>query len=128
MDRTPSVKEIVSLFSSQPRTHHPKLFVPLALSVLSISWLLIVLLTGCQTVEEQMAGYVGQHRDYLVSNWGPPAEEKKLKNGDYRLVYREQNPLIHPGQYVDPASNICEKVFTTDSRGIIKSFSHENCE
>ena len=65
-----------------------------------------------------MSGYVGQHRDYLVSNWGPPAEEKKLKNGGYRLVYREENPLIHPSQYVDPALRICEKVFITDSRGI----------
>ena len=99
-----------------------------AISFLSLIVFLSVLVVGCATVEEQMAGYVGQHRDYLVSNWGPPAEEKKLKNGGSRLVYKEQNPLIHPGQYVDPASNICEKVFTTDSRGIIKSYSHDNCE
>ena len=99
-----------------------------AISFLFLILIGSVLVAGCATVEEQMAGYVGQHRDYLVSNWGPPAEEKKLKNGGSRLIYREQNPLIHPGQYVDPASNVCEKVFTTDSRGIIKSYKHENCE
>jgi hypothetical protein len=116
------------MFSSQLRTFQPKLSLRFAVSFLSLLWILSILLAGCATVEEQMAGYVGQHRDYLVSNWGPPAEEKKLKNGGSRLVYKEQNPLIHPGQYVDPASNICEKVFTTDSRGIIKSYSHDNCE
>jgi len=75
-----------------------------------------------------MAGYVGQHRDQLISNWGPPAEEKKLKKGGTRIIYRTDNPLIHPSQYVDPTLRICEKVFITDSRGIIKSYSHDNCE
>ncbi len=116
------------MFSDHPRWFQAKLPWRFAISLLSLIWILSVLVSGCATVEEQMAGYVGQHRDYLVSNWGPPAEEKKLKNGGSRLVYKEQNPLIHPGQYVDPASNICEKVFTTDSRGIIKSYSHDNCE
>ncbi|UCE62640.1 MAG: hypothetical protein JSU59_07045 [Nitrospirota bacterium] len=116
------------MFFSRPRTFQPKLSLRIAISFLSLLGILSVLLAGCATVEEQMAGYVGQHKSELINNWGPPAEEKKLKNGGSRLVYREQNPLIHPGQYVDPASNICEKVFTTDSRGIIKSYKHENCE
>ncbi len=116
------------MLSSHPRQFQAQLPLRLALPFLSLIWILTFLVAGCASVEKQMAGYVGQHKSELISNWGPPAEEKKLKNGGYRLVYREQNPLIHPGQYVDPASNICEKVFTTDSRGIIKSYSHENCE
>jgi hypothetical protein len=116
------------MFSSQAMMFQVTLPLRFTISFLSIIGILSVLLAGCATVEEQMAGYVGQHRDYLVSNWGPPAEEKKLKNGGSRIVYREQNPLIHPSQYVDPALRICEKVFITDSRGIIKSYSHDNCE
>ena len=105
-----------------------KFSVPFSHYLLYSLLILGLFLASCATVEEQMAGYVGQHKSELINNWGPPAEEKKLKNGGSRLVYREQNPLIHPGQYVDPASNICEKVFTTDSRGIIKSYKHINCE
>ncbi len=116
------------MFSSHPEGFQANLPCRFAIPFLSFILIVSVLVAGCATVEEQMAGYVGQHRDYLVSNWGPPAEEKKLKNGGSRLIYREQNPLIHPNQYVDPALRICEKVFTTDSRGIIKSYKHENCE
>lgn len=116
------------MLSSHPGWFQAELPWRFAISFLSLILIVSISVAGCATVEEQMAGYVGQHRDYLVSNWGPPAEEKKLKNGGSRLIYREQNPLIHPGQYVDPAANICEKVFTTDSRGIIKSYKHENCE
>ena len=45
------------------------------------------LLASCATGEEQMAGYVGQHKSELINNWGPPTEEKKLKNGGSRLEY-----------------------------------------
>ena len=30
-----------------------------------------LLLASCATVEEQMAGYVGQHKSELINNWGP---------------------------------------------------------
>ena len=86
-----------------------------------------VLLAGCRTLDQRMEHYVGKHRDELVNNWGPPTEEKKLKNGGTRIVYVVDNPLIHPNQYVDPTLRICEKIFITDSRGIIQSYSHHNC-
>jgi hypothetical protein len=96
--------------------------------LLFLFWIFTVLVAGCATLDERMKGYVGQPRSEVVKNWGPPDEETKLKNGGSRIVYREDVPLIHPSQYVDPALRICEKVFVTDSRGIITSYSHDNCE
>jgi len=86
-----------------------------------------ILFAGCASLDERMAKYVGQHRDELINNWGPPSEVTKLKKGGTRIIYYEQNPLIHPNQIIDPALNNCEKIFITDSRGIIKSYSYENC-
>jgi hypothetical protein len=96
-------------------------------SLLSFLVLLGILFASCASLDERMAKYVGQHRDELVNNWGPPHEETKLKKGGTRIVYYEQNPLIHPNQIIDPALSNCEKIFITDSRGIIKSYRHENC-
>jgi len=96
-------------------------------SFLSFIGIIGILLAGCASLDEQMGKYVGLHRNELVNNWGPPTEESKLKKGGTRIVYVEGNPLIHPNQIVNPALLICEKIFITDSRGIIKSFSHDNC-
>ena len=99
-------------------------------SVISFFFLILTLgffLASCATLDERMASYVGQHKSELIDNWGPPAEETKLKKGGTKLIYYEQNPLIHPNQIIDPALNQCEKIFTTDSRGIIKSYRHINC-
>ena len=82
---------------------------------------------GCASLDDRMASYVGQHKSELIDNWGPPHEETKLKKGGSKLIYYEQNPLIHPNQIIDPALNQCEKIFTTDSRGIIKKYRHINC-
>jgi hypothetical protein len=95
--------------------------------LLSFLVLLGVFFASCASLDDRMAAYVGQPRSELVNNWGPPHEETKLKKGGTRIIYYEQNPLIHPNQIIDPALNQCEKIFTTDSRGIIKSYKHINC-
>jgi len=96
-------------------------------SFLSFIVIIGVLFASCASLDDRMAKYVGQHRDELVNNWGPPNEETKLKNGGTQIIYYEQNPLIHPNQIIDPALNNCEKIFRTNSRGIIKSYKHVNC-
>ena len=117
------------MISTQPWTIQPARSFQLGITLLFVLWLIGVGLPGCAaSLDKRMAGYVGQHRNELVNNWGPPAEETKLKNGGTRIVYREELPLIHPSQYVDPSLRICEKVFLTDANGIIKSYSHDNCE
>ena len=95
----------------------------------TITLLMIIgfVVAGCASLDDRMASYVGQHRSELINNWGPPHEETKLKKGGTKMIYYEQNPLIHPNQIIDPALNQCEKIFTTDSRGIIKSYRHINC-
>lgn len=100
----------------------------LGIVFLSVVALIGGLLAGCSSLDDRMKRYVGHHRDELVRNWGPPTEETKLKKGKTRIVYVEQNPLIHPNQLVDPSLSICEKIFVTDRRGIIRSYSHDNCE
>ena len=103
------------------------------LSIKSITYIISLLViigfivAGCASLDDRMASYVGQHKSELINNWGPPAEETKLKKGGSKLIYYEQNPLIHPNQIIDPALNQCEKIFTTDSKGIIKSYRHINC-
>ena len=99
----------------------------LTTSFLSLIWTICLLVVGCASLDDRMGKYVGQHRNELVNNWGPPSEETKLKKGGTRIVYYEQNPLIHPNQIVNPELMNCEKVFITDARGIIKSYSHNNC-
>jgi len=94
---------------------------------LSFIWIIGILLAGCRTLDERMTRYVGEHPDELVSYWGPPSEETKLKKGGTPILYVVDNPLIHPSQHVNPALRICEKIFITDSRGIIQSYSHHNC-
>ena len=105
------------------------LFRRLATAFLSMIWLMSVGLPGCAaSLDERMAAYVGQHRNELINNWGPPTEESQLKKGGTRIVYVEGNPLIHPNQIVTPALSVCEKVFITDAQGIIKSYSYQNCQ
>jgi len=116
------------MISIRPRAIHPTLSKRLATSFLAIFWIVSVLLVACASLDSRMAGYVGKHQDELISNWGPPNEATKLKKGGTRIVYIEQLPLINPNQYVDPSLRICEKIFITDSRGIIKSYRHNNCE
>lgn len=94
---------------------------------ISVICTFIVLLAGCASLDKRMSNYVGQSRNQLVNNWGSPSEEIPLKNGGSRLVYVEELPLINPSQYVNPSLRMCQKVFVTDSRGIIKSYSYNNC-
>lgn len=94
----------------------------------SFIWVIGVLLAGCSTLDDKMGRYLGESRDKLVKDWGPPSEEELLKKGGRRLVYLEQRPLAYASKHVDTSLRICEKAFVTDSRGTIKSYSHNNCE
>lgn len=96
----------------------------LALSAICIC---LVYLAGCASLDKRMSTFVGQSRHQLISNWGPPSEEIPLESGGSRLVYVEELPLVNPSQYVNPSLRICQKVFVTDSLGIIESYSHNNC-
>jgi hypothetical protein len=77
-----------------------------------------VFLLGCSSWDSVTKTAVGHHIDYVVSQWGPPRNQYE---GNGIKVYSWS-------QYTRPNDiNPCTRSLTTNSSGIVISYSLNNC-
>src|SRR5215475_7652686 len=90
---------------------------------------LLVLLGGCNTLNDRMQSWIGQPRDKLIDVWGPPDREEKRADGATSLLYLQESAR---GYAAGNASRIsgaysagaCRMVFNLDGAGIVRSCSY----
>jgi hypothetical protein len=85
--------------------------------------LLVVSLAGCNKLNNKLQSWVGQPREKLIKEFGPPAREMRLMDG--RTVVWFQPPSSSDADEFPVAS--CRKVFHLDKNGIVTSASAQNC-
>ena len=59
-----------------------------------------VSVTGCVTINKNMASWVGHHYSELVMSWGPPQQVYDDGQGGRILVYTANRQFTSPGQSV----------------------------
>jgi len=84
--------------------------------------LLIVSCVGCRTLDGKMQHQVGQPRDKLIEEFGPP--DREINIGDGRTVVWYQPWGRNPADY---PFGTCLEIFHFNKKGIVTSASAHNC-
>ena len=89
--------------------------------------LLLVLISGCQTIKKKsdeivekenakLSQYIGKTSSELQANLGPPDEDFRNEKGNFELIYKTK-------KYGIP----CERKFEVDSKSIVIGFVSNGC-
>jgi hypothetical protein len=83
--------------------------------------LFAVSIADCTRLDNKIQAWVGQPRDKLIKEFGPPTREMRLIDGR-TVIWYEPRPT-------DPADQpqACREIFHLDSNGIVTSASEQNC-
>jgi hypothetical protein len=94
---------------------------PLSVSV-SIGLLFAFWCMGCRTLDTKMQHQVGQPRDKLIEEFGPPDREINIGDGRTVVWYQPwgRNPTDYP-------FGTCLEIFHLNKKGIVTSASAHNC-
>ena len=80
---------------------------------------LVILLAGCTSLEENLRKSPGRSIDEVIKRRGDPDEVTPLYNGGNEMAWRQR--------WGANGENICTVRFKCDSYGIIQSYSYHNC-
>ena len=83
-------------------------------------------LGACTNFSEAFGGWVGNHTDELVTQWGPPVATHQMRDGRKVLSYNAQEHFSVEGPGIPvPFSGTywCEVTYVTDSDGFIVSWN-----
>ena len=97
------------------------------LQLILINFLLIILITGCETIKQKtdsivekenqkLSKFIGKSSSNLQTNLGKPDEEKKNEKGNLIFVYNTT-------KYGIP----CERRFEIDDNSIVIGFVSNGC-
>ena len=97
------------------------------LQLILISFLLIILITGCETIKQKtdsivekenqkLSKFIGKSSSNLQTNLGKPDEDFKNEKGNLVLVYNTK-------KYGIP----CERRFEVDSNSVVVGFVSNGC-
>jgi len=95
---------------------------PLSVSVVAIGFLFALWYMGCRTFYDKMQRQVGQPRDKLIEEFGPPQRDMRLMDGRTVLWFQ---PLSRgPTDY---RHETCREIFYLNRKGIVTSASAQGC-
>lgn len=85
--------------------------------------LVLILVSGCNSINSDMRSWIGSSADELVDAWGPPSEQRPQPEGGYAYSWNET-------RHTDGGSvrNVCNRRFVTDANGKIISYSYVGCK
>lgn len=83
--------------------------------------LMVILAVACSDTNDLMHGWVGRDWNELASAWGEPSEETRGDDASRTIIYVS---YWSDGFF---ETHVCRRVFTTDSRGIIRVLSSSGC-
>ena len=97
------------------------------LKFILINLLLLLLLSGCQTIKQKtdaivkkendkLSQYIGKTSNYLQMDLGKPDEDFKNEKGNIELVYNSKKYLVP-----------CERRFEIDINSVVIGFVSNGC-
>jgi hypothetical protein len=80
---------------------------------------LVILLAGCASLEQNLSKYPGRSIDEVIQRRGSPDEVTPLHGGGNEMTWRQR--------WGANGENTCTVRFKCDAHGIIQSYAYQNC-